>query len=350
MHSERIVSTMNEVKTIPAKYIFLDVVSFTHNRSVEAQSDIVQFLNEIVQASLAENELPREKLILLPTGDGLCMALLNIENPFDIHLLLALSIIRLIEEHNKSTDNEMRRFQVRIGLNANTDNLVTDINGNQNIAGAGINMAARVMGMADGNQILVGEAVFDILRYREKYMNSFKTFRATVKHGLQIPVYQLIDVESSGLNTTIPQAFQVPEKQEPKLSRTAAYYFAHAIKNRSFFVEMKDNLLAEAGTILLWFLAEDSKEKSRLTEIDEPHYKTYKAEGGNIKEQLDYYDSIDFQVLSYLATCIAASLSKYGDCFEGGVFEYRFITPKGVAKLKREWPSIWTEFGLDNHV
>ncbi len=137
----------SEATTIPAKYVFLDVVGFTHGRSVEAQSDIVHVLNDIVQASIDENEGAKDKLILLPTGDGMCIAMLNVESPYDIHLLIALDIVRKVHEHNELIKNEMRKFQVRIGLNANTDNLVTDINGNRNIAGAGISMASRVMNM-----------------------------------------------------------------------------------------------------------------------------------------------------------------------------------------------------------
>jgi hypothetical protein len=38
--------------TVSAKYIFLDVVGFSHQRSIEAQSEIVAALNSIVHASL----------------------------------------------------------------------------------------------------------------------------------------------------------------------------------------------------------------------------------------------------------------------------------------------------------
>jgi hypothetical protein len=38
---------LSEVQTIPAKYIYLDVVGFTHNRSVEAQADIVHTVNKL---------------------------------------------------------------------------------------------------------------------------------------------------------------------------------------------------------------------------------------------------------------------------------------------------------------
>lgn len=136
-----------EAVTVDAKYVFADVVGFTRGRSVEAQSDIVGYLNGVVRHALLGNGVPEGKCILLPTGDGLCVALLPYEgSPYDVHVRVALSLLRGAHEHNEDTKDEMRRFEVRIGLNANTDNLVTDINGNRNVAGAGINMAQRVMG------------------------------------------------------------------------------------------------------------------------------------------------------------------------------------------------------------
>ncbi len=46
------------VVTVDAKYVFLDIVGFTRNRSVEAQSDIVGYLNGIVNDSLASSQIP----------------------------------------------------------------------------------------------------------------------------------------------------------------------------------------------------------------------------------------------------------------------------------------------------
>ena len=57
--------------TIPAKYILLDVVDFTHHRSVEAQTDIVHALNAIVQSSVQCENIPQEKILFLPRGDNI---------------------------------------------------------------------------------------------------------------------------------------------------------------------------------------------------------------------------------------------------------------------------------------
>src|SRR5207247_1118195 len=113
-----------------------------------------------------------ENRILLPTGDGMCIALIATYLPYDIHLTLAVEILSALERRNTEITDPMRRFEVRIGLGENVDNLVTDANGHPNVAGYGINTSQRVMSLADGNQILVSRTVFETLRGRERYMNS----------------------------------------------------------------------------------------------------------------------------------------------------------------------------------
>ena len=204
--------------TIPAKHIVLDVVDFTKNRSVEAQTDIVHALNAIVKSSVQYENIPKEKRLFLPTGDGICIVLLNVESPdypYDTHLQIALRILSGMHAYNEQMQDAMRQFQVRIGLNAHHDTLVTDINDQPNIAGAGINMAARIMRVADGNQILVGSSVYDILQRREKYLQAFTAYEATVKPHLVIPVYQFVASAHLGLNTDTPRSLQTPQAPTP---------------------------------------------------------------------------------------------------------------------------------------
>src|SRR5688500_9278713 len=119
---------MSEVKTIPAKYIFLDVDGFTHDRSVEAQSDIIQVLNRIVESCIREFGIRKDEVMFLPASDDIGIALLNVASPYDIHLLLAQRIVSEVYKHSAMTTNKMRKFEVRVGINSNTDNLITDIN------------------------------------------------------------------------------------------------------------------------------------------------------------------------------------------------------------------------------
>src|ERR1022692_2565784 len=100
--------------TVRAKYIFLDIVSNSHNRSVEAQTEVISVLNAIVLKSLAESGIKPDGQILLPTGDGICIAIVDVSAPYDIHLRIALIILRELKDHNASTQDAMRRFEVRI--------------------------------------------------------------------------------------------------------------------------------------------------------------------------------------------------------------------------------------------
>jgi hypothetical protein len=153
----------------------------------------------------------------------------------------------------------MRRFQARIGINANVDNLVTDINGRRNVAGAGINLAQRVMSTADGNQIMVGQPVFETLVQREKYLKAFRSYSATIKHGAVLTVHQFVETDRPGLNVEVPSQFrEAPEEMLP-LTKLAAYYIAHAIANAEFLKgQVAGGQDAYAAVILLYFLARDS--------------------------------------------------------------------------------------------
>jgi hypothetical protein len=102
-----------DTETASIKYIFLDVVEFTKDRSVEAQSDIIINMNKIVMDAILHFSFPKEKLIVIPTGDGLCIALINVSN-YEVHILLSLDIIDRLNKHNLETDDKKRSFSFRI--------------------------------------------------------------------------------------------------------------------------------------------------------------------------------------------------------------------------------------------
>lgn len=201
-----------EVTTLRVKYVFLDIVRFSTGRSVEAQIDIVATLNATVKDAVAALKVTNDDVVYIPTGDGICIALLDQALAFDSHLRLALDILQRIDTYNQKTDSEMRRFQVRIGLNENVDNLITDINGNRNVAGSGVTIAQRVMDKGDGGRILLGSAVYDTLFNREKYMNCFREIDVVIKHGEKMKIYQFVADAHPGLVTELPAEFVPSEK------------------------------------------------------------------------------------------------------------------------------------------
>lgn len=339
---------IHQEMTCSVKYIFIDVVQFTHHRNVEAQSHIVKTLNEIVLEIISKHKIDKETPIYIPTGDGICIALKNTEGrfPFDIQMLVALDILTYLKVFNDSEANEMRKFQVRIGLNANEDNLITDINGRENVAGAGISLASRIMDKADGNQILVGESVYDRLQQREKYMDKLKLFPTADKHGKPFRVYQYIEEGHPALSTETPQALitEVRQMSEPKLSLRVACYFAHAIVNRDFLIEQKGGLDA-AKTILLWMLAGDTVNEIEARGLTSYPQRTFGANKVSLAEQFEHYSQMEHGLLfEFNDTITNQQLFKYRSYFDEYIFW--LINSYGKKKLYQEWPDIWNKFAL----
>ena len=337
------------VETAHVQYVFLDVVGFTKDRSVEAQSDIVEALNAVVRNSLAALKVPQENTVLLPTSDGIATALIDVQG-VDVHLRLALHILRLVAEHNCSTSDAARRFEVRIGINENIDNVLEDINGQRNVAGAGISMAQRIMDKADGGQVLVGATVHDTLRQRERYMASFRAFTARGKHGTTFTVYQFVSKDPPGLNVSVPSVFVTKKREPEKLSRYVAYYLAHAIANREFLRSRKGDASRDyAAAILISFLAEDSERAADTAAHEEVSTHTWRAGLATFEEQYQHYYDLEFWIMTRFAELLREKdLALHDEYFEGEdwVRSTWLIKSSGVQKLISEWPQIASEFGI----
>jgi hypothetical protein len=197
------------------KYVFMDVVGYSNGRTVEAQTKIIEKLNEFVLQSIDEQKLAKKNLLYLPTGDGMCICFVGISKPFDLPLIISLNILDKINQWNKSINDEKVIFKIRIGINENIDNIIIDINKKRNASGSGINMAQRIMDCADGNQIMLGEISYQSIADREQYFNKFKKYSTAVKHGKMINVYQYIDSKYEFLNSEEPERFK--DKQEIKV-------------------------------------------------------------------------------------------------------------------------------------
>src|ERR1700741_4520996 len=114
--------------------LFIHIVGYSQSSNNE-QSQLLSELNAVVREAesfrLAEAE---GTLLRLPTGDG--MALIFRHSPEE-PARCALEI-----SHGLKTHPELR---VRMGIHSGPVNQVADVNERENIAGAGINIAQRVM-------------------------------------------------------------------------------------------------------------------------------------------------------------------------------------------------------------
>jgi class 3 adenylate cyclase len=330
---------MAEVETARAKYIFLDVVGFTRDRSVEAQTYIVETMNAIVHEVLAHANIADDRRLLIPTGDGVCIALLNIDSPYDVEIQMALMILRCIQERNESCADATRRFEVRIGVNENIDNVVIDVNGHRNMAGAGISMAARVMDCADGGQILVSQMVHDRLKSRERYMRAFTGFRAVAKHRNAFLVFQyLLD----GVNTAVPEALRAPEAKRAKMPLNVAFYIVESYLNRSSLMDHKD--ITESFTItgLLWLRALDAADAYEAEAIESPR-KRLTDSGATFDDQFRRFRNYPAEIMLEFATEISrVHLAPFKHIFEdaNAYPGPRFANEDSVVALRHEWPDI----------
>lgn len=334
--------------SIPAKYVFLDIVDFTAGRSVENQVAAITALNRITRAAIETHSVASESCICIPLGDGLCIALLNVHKPLDIHLAIALTILAELDSYNASVSSAQLKFKVRIGINENIDNIVTDINGNKNIAGSGINYAQRIMSFADGNQILVGQAVHDILRFRERYMNSFRSYTTTAKHGVPLQLFQYCDASSMGLNRDEPNNLRTKTYAMPRLSEKVANYLAHAWRNEESIIKLNREvtICGYACPVLLWALAIDSMSSSNNKY--EKHRPYVKFPEESFEKQFTYYSDLDFFVLCEWTILLSERhLGTYSDCFVlESVCPWHLISPTGKTKLLKDWPDIAKRFDL----
>lgn len=342
-----------EIKTVPTKHIYLDVVSFTKNRSIQAQTKIVGVLNTIVRTAIKELGIDLDSVVYLPTGDGLCIALLNVETSYDIHLRLPLAILTHLQVHNENARESMMKFEIRVGVDENRDVLVTDINERRNVAGRGINMASRIMNCADGNQVLVSSTVFEMLRDWEEYMNAFRPYMATVKHGVQLQVYQYVDEKKVGiLNSSVPAMFKKPDKGQSQNTNPMpvqiAYFLALLHKSRDELLLQTDEIVLHRNMMTAcWWLARDFVKQRSLDEVSIKNYSTPNFGSLSLQQLVDYInENTDMFIRRMIDTELNVQREPYSDLLEGPFDS--FVSPKGILRLRQEYPDICEELSVLN--
>src|SRR5881275_924856 len=185
-----------EIELEIAHVLFLDIVGYS-KLSVNEQHAQVEELNEIVH--LCEQFRKAEaasRLLKIPTGDG--MALVFYKSPEE-PAQCAVEISRALRGN--------ARLQVRMGIHSGPISGVVDVNERTNVAGAGINLAQRVMDCGDAGHILLSRHVAEDLAEYERwrpFLHDLGT--CEVKHGVRVGVTNLYSDEVG--NPQLPKKFQ----------------------------------------------------------------------------------------------------------------------------------------------
>jgi len=169
------------VKFEVAHVLFIDIVGYS-KLLIDEQSEALQELNQVVRNTEAARAAEAAgQRIILPTGDGMALVFTgSVEQPVEC----ALQISQVLRAQPS--------LPVRMGIHSGPVHHVLDANQRENIAGAGINIAQRVMDCGDAGHILVSKRVADDLaQYRRWQPYLHEIGDVEVKHGVVVSVVNL---------------------------------------------------------------------------------------------------------------------------------------------------------------
>jgi TolB-like protein/Tfp pilus assembly protein PilF/class 3 adenylate cyclase len=188
-----------------AHVLFIDIVGYS-KLSINDQHAAVEELTRIVRASeqFQRAETAR-RLTRIPTGDGMALAFYT--SP-EAPAQCAVEISRALKEHP--------RLQLRMGIHSGLVGGVVDVNERANLAGAGLNMAQRVMDCGDAGHILLSKHVAEDLEEYQRWQPFLHDLGSCeVKHGVRVSVVNLYDDQFG--NAKLPQRFETAQKRRVRL-------------------------------------------------------------------------------------------------------------------------------------
>src|SRR6266480_2972539 len=179
------VEIKKEVQLEIAHVLFIDIVGYS-KLSINQQRAVVNELTEVVSASdQFQKAEAAERLIKIPTGDG--MALVFYTSP-EAPAQCAIEVSRILKEHPS--------LQLRMGVHSGPVSGVIDVNGHANLAGAGLNIAQRVMACGEAGHILVSKHVAEDLDEYDQWRPLLHDLgECEVKHGVRVSLASLYTEE-----------------------------------------------------------------------------------------------------------------------------------------------------------
>jgi hypothetical protein len=208
--------------------VFLDVIKYSLRKSV-MQQRVINAFNDVLSQScdeISKNYAPEVQkldlnlatdIIKIPTGDGAAIVfpfqgLQNIHLNFAVHLLSFIAANRQDVECQSFSENWWCNchnfFDVRIGISDGRAIVFKDINNNYNVAGNPVNMASRVMGLGDRQQILLTEEAYKNMIDMTEDTTLESKFAShgtmSVKHDIDIRIYQYVGAGENFVNPASP--------------------------------------------------------------------------------------------------------------------------------------------------
>ena len=188
--------------------LLIDIVGYSKLLITE-QRERLQALNEIVRntAQFRASDANR-MLVRIPTGDGMALIFRdNLEAP----ARCAFEISQALRPHPE--------IRLRMGIHSGPVSDVRDVNERANIAGAGMDIAQRVMDCGDAGHILLSKRVADDLAPYPRWNPYLHDMgECEVKHGVKLSLVNLYTSEIG--NPQLPE--KLKKAQEEREAAVAA--------------------------------------------------------------------------------------------------------------------------------
>jgi serine/threonine-protein kinase len=185
--------------------LFMDVVGYS-KLLLDEQRDRLQALNEIVRNTAQFHASDSNSMLVrIPTGDGMALIFRDtVEAP----LRCAVQISQAIKTYPK--------IHLRMGIHSGPVSEVRDVNERTNIAGAGIDIAQRVMDCGDEGHILLSKHVAEDLTPHPRWNRYLHDLgECEVKHRVRVSVVNFYDDQFG--NATPPRKFETVQKRRARV-------------------------------------------------------------------------------------------------------------------------------------
>jgi TolB-like protein/class 3 adenylate cyclase len=194
-----------EIELELAHVLFIDIVGYS-KLLINEQRALLETLNQIVRSTEQFRKAEATgRLLKIPAGDG--MALVFYTSP-EAPVECALEIARADIEHTE--------LKLRMGVHSGPVSGVVDVNERANVAGAGINMAQRVMDCGDAGHILLSKRIAEDLEqygHWQPYLHDLGECEG--KHGVRFHVVNLY-TEDLG-NPQLPKKLESLKKHSARV-------------------------------------------------------------------------------------------------------------------------------------
>src|SRR5437870_2278650 len=183
--------------------LFIDVVGYS-KLLINEQTRLLGELNELVQGTEQFRAAEKKhRLVRIATGDG--MALVFRDTP-ESPAQCALQISQALR-------SRALPFSIRMGIHCGPVSEVTDVNKKTNVAGAGINIAQRVMDCGDAGHILLSKHVAEDLEHHARWRPFLHDLgECEVKHGYRIALVNMYSPEAG--NPRAPEKIRRIRKKQ----------------------------------------------------------------------------------------------------------------------------------------